>query len=119
MRTLDLFCGCGGLSLGFALAGFELVAAADNWPEALAVYRQNFQHPALLMDLSNVEHSLALLAPLRPQVEIGGPPCQDFSSAGKRDENNGKGALTVAYARLVAGLSPTIFVMENVPTIVG
>lgn len=119
MRTLDLFCGCGGLSLGFELAGFELVAAADNWPEALAVYRQNFQHPALLMDLSDVENALAQLAPLRPEVVIGGPPCQDFSSAGKRDEDNGKGALTVAYARLVAGLSPSIFVMENVPTIVG
>ena len=41
MRVVDLFCGCGGLSLGFVKAGMEIVAAFDNWTDALAVYRNN------------------------------------------------------------------------------
>ena len=45
MRVVDLFCGCGGLSLGFVKAGMEIVAAFDNWTDALAVYRNNFRRP--------------------------------------------------------------------------
>ena len=44
MRVVDLFCGCGGLSLGFQNAGFEIVAAYDKWKAALEVYRKNFSH---------------------------------------------------------------------------
>lgn len=48
---------------------------------------------------------------------IGGPPCQDFSSAGKRDENNGRGDLTVSYAKIISTVRPEWFVMENVERI--
>lgn len=48
---------------------------------------------------------------------IGGPPCQDFSSAGKRDENNGRGDLTVSYAHIISEVKPEWFVMENVERI--
>ncbi len=58
MKVVDLFCGCGGLSLGFQKAGMDVVAAFDNWPDALAVYRNNFSHPAIHADLMNVERIL-------------------------------------------------------------
>lgn len=118
MKAVDLFCGCGGLSLGFLQAGIEVVSAYDNWPDALEVYRHNFRHPATMCDLSDVDAAVARIAPQRPDIIIGGPPCQDFSSAGKRDEDNGRGDLTVSYARIIAAVRPRWFVMENVARIV-
>lgn len=117
MRVVDLFCGCGGLSLGFMKAGMEVVAAVDNWPEALAVYRRNFLHPAIRMDLMDIETAAKTIREYVPDMIIGGPPCQDFSSAGKRNEDNGRGDLTVAYARIIEKVSPQWFVMENVERI--
>lgn len=117
MRVVDLFCGCGGLSLGFEKAGMEVVAGFDNWQDALTVYRNNFSHPAFRVDLMDVEGAVEKIRPFAPDMIIGGPPCQDFSSAGKRDENNGRGDLTVCYARIIAALRPQWFVMENVERI--
>lgn len=114
-RLLDLFAGCGGLSLGFAEAGFEVVAAADNWPEALAVYRRNFRHPAIELDLGDVDLAKAVLSEWTTGIDgiIGGPPCQDFSSAGRRVEAD-RADLTEKFARLVVSFMPRFFVMENV-----
>lgn len=117
MRVVDLFCGCGGLSLGFQKAGFEVVAAYDKWEAALNVYRLNFDHPAEEMDLSNVQASTVVINQLEPDMIIGGPPCQDFSSAGKRDEEGGRGDLTVDYAQIISHVRPKWFVMENVARI--
>ena len=117
MRTADLFCGCGGLSLGFMKAGFDIVSAYDNWDEAIAVYKENFDHPIVKMDLMDVESASSALTSLGVDMIIGGPPCQDFSSAGKRDENNGRGDLTVSFARIVTSVHPQWFVMENVARI--
>lgn len=117
MRCVDLFSGCGGLSLGFMQAGHSIVAAFDNWDEAINVYRANFHHPNVKLDLSNVENATATIAPLQPQMIIGGPPCQDFSSAGDRNENKGRGNLTVNYAQIIANVRPEWFVMENVARI--
>mgnify|MGYP006332872689 CR=1 FL=1 len=91
MKVVDLFCGCGGLSLGFEKAGMDVVAGFDNWQDALDVYRRNFTHPAIRTDLSNVEESVEKICQFKPDMIIGGPPCQDFSSAGKRNEDNGRG----------------------------
>jgi DNA (cytosine-5)-methyltransferase 1 len=52
ITAVDLFSGCGGLSLGFQQAGFDILAAIDNWNIALDVYRENFNHPAIQQDLS-------------------------------------------------------------------
>lgn len=117
MKVVDLFCGCGGLSLGFEKAGMDVVAAFDNWADALSVYRDNFSHPAIRADLSNVDNSVKAILPFAPDMIIGGPPCQDFSSAGKRDEEGGRGNLTVCYARIVSTVRPEWFVMENVERI--
>ena len=61
MRVVDLFCGCGGLSLGFQNAGYEVVAAYDKWEAALDVYRLNFTHAAESLDLSNVQASAIVI----------------------------------------------------------
>ena len=53
MKVVDLFSGCGGLSLGFSQAGMEVVAAYDNWPAAVWVYTMNFDHPVHSIDLSD------------------------------------------------------------------
>lgn len=118
MKAVDLFCGCGGLSLGFQNAGFDIVAAYDKWEAALTVYRDNFTHNATELDLSNVALSSKTIAKLAPDIIIGGPPCQDFSSAGKRDEDGGRGDLTVNYAEIISKVRPRWFLMENVARIV-
>ena len=118
MRTVDLFCGCGGMSLGFGLSGHDILVGIDNWDKAIAVYRNNFRHPVLRQNLADVDASVEAIRPFCPEMIIGGPPCQDFSSAGKRDEDNGRGGLTICYAEIVARVRPEWFVMENVARIV-
>lgn len=118
MDIVDLFCGCGGMSLGFSLAGYNVVAAFDNWDKAIEVYNANFDHDVHCADLKDVDASVASIKPYHPDMIIGGPPCQDFSSAGKRNEDNGRGDLTVCYAEIVSKVQPEWFVMENVARIV-
>jgi len=117
MKCLDLFCGCGGMSLGFQTAGFEIVAAIDNWREAIDVYQANFSHDAIELDLTNEEETLKILKKYAPDMIVGGPPCQDFSSAGKRDITLGRADLTYNYANIVCKYQPSWFVMENVDRI--
>jgi DNA (cytosine-5)-methyltransferase 1 len=116
MKVVDLFSGCGGLSLGFQNVGFEIIAAFDNWQPAVKVYKENFDHPIYDTDLGSQE-GLEFVKNLKPQMIIGGPPCQDFSSAGKRDETLGRADLTLSYAKIVAEAKPEWFVMENVERI--
>lgn len=116
IRVVDLFCGCGGLSLGFEKAGFDIVAAFDNWPEAINVYRANFTHPIFQKDLSKTE-DISDIKAFNPDIIIGGPPCQDFSSAGHRNESLGRANLTLSYADIIRQIRPKFFLMENVPTI--
>jgi DNA (cytosine-5)-methyltransferase 1 len=116
MRTVDLFAGCGGFSLGFQQAGFDIIAAFDNWQPAIDIYRDNFTHPIFNQDLGDPE-AYRSIADFAPKLIIGGPPCQDFSSAGKRNENLGRANLTRAFANIVCLVQPTWFVMENVSLI--
>ena len=116
MRVVDLFAGCGGMSLGFIRAGYEVACAFDNWAAAVEVYRSNFRHPIFETDLSKLE-TFDNIAIYQPDMIIGGPPCQDFSSAGKRDEGLGRADLTITFAEIVTSIKPTWFVMENVERI--
>lgn len=116
LRTIDLFAGCGGLSLGFQNAGFDIFYAFDNWKPAFEVYRDNFNHPISDIDLGN-NKNFDEIKSLNPDIIIGGPPCQDFSSAGKRDETLGRADLTIKFAEIVALSKPEWFVMENVERI--
>ena len=113
MKGVDLFCGCGGLSLGFTHAGGTVVEAYDNWAAAVACYRLNFAHPAVAADITDVPGIAARIAQHQPDIILGGPPCQDFSQAGKRREG-ARANLTECYARVVTTVQPNWFVMENV-----
>ncbi len=114
MPVVDLFCGCGGLSKGFELAGFDIAAAFDSWQSALTCYNANFNHDAHFLDLNDVTGSVAAIRPYAPTIIIGGPPCQEFSNAGRREEGD-LADLTYKYAQIVTTLQPQYFVMENVP----
>jgi DNA (cytosine-5)-methyltransferase 1 len=114
MKTVDLFAGCGGLSLGFQKAGFSINAAYDNWAPAVEVYRDNFAHPVHQMDLENWKAVRGHIEQYSPDVIIGGPPCQDFSIAGDRNEKTGRANLTISFAKIVAKVRPAWVVMENV-----
>lgn len=119
-RVLDLFCGCGGLSLGFEMAGFDVVLAIDNWEDALVTYRQNHHHSKALngdlltLDPRDVEKEYGLHD---ISVIIGGPPCQGFSVAGKRIIDDDRNKLYKSFVRFVEHFKPKAFVMENVPNI--
>ena len=115
-KVVDLFCGCGGLSLGFQNAGYDIVAAYDNWDEAIKIYDKNFNHNVFKRDLNDTEN-VDDIANFHPNIIIGGPPCQDYSSAGHRDESLGRANLTISYAEIVTKIRPQYFLMENVPTI--
>ncbi len=71
MRTIDLFSGCGGLSLGFQNAGFNIQAAFDNWDSALAVYKANFDHPIHKLDLASNEAPKTIYQLNRPLLIDG------------------------------------------------
>jgi DNA (cytosine-5)-methyltransferase 1 len=117
MKCVDLFSGCGGLSLGFENAGIDVVAAVDNWDKSVGVYNDNFQHKCYLHDLKDEEGALKIIRNFKPDMIAGGPPCQDFSSAGKRDETLGRADLTYHFANIVCSYKPVWFVMENVERI--
>lgn len=111
--VVDLFSGGGGMSLGFQNAGFSVIAAFENWDNAIDCYKENFKHPIYKQDLSDEDSSIKAISKLKPDIIIGGPPCQDFSQAGKRIEGD-KADLTIHFANIITSIKPKIFVMENV-----
>lgn len=118
--VIDLFSGCGGLSLGFEMAGFDVRLAIDNWEDALVTYRQNHKGTKTLnadllnLDPKKVEKDFNLHS---VDVIIGGPPCQGFSVAGKRIIDDDRNKLYKSFVRFVSHFKPKAFVMENVPNI--
>lgn len=116
LRVIDLFCGCGGLSLGFQKSGFQIVHAFDNWDKAVHIYNINFKdHEAEQKDIYKLMPEYLIL--FKPDVLVGGPPCQDYSSAGQQDETKGRANLTIRFAELVCAVKTKWFVMENVDRI--
>jgi DNA (cytosine-5)-methyltransferase 1 len=116
MKVVDLFAGCGGLSKGLIEAGFDVVAAFDNWPTAVECYKANYSHPIFQKDLSDIDSAVSMIRRYEPDMIVGGPPCQDFSHAGKRQEGE-RANLTAAYANIVSEVRPKWFLMENVDRI--
>jgi len=106
--VVDLFSGCGGLSLGFEKAGFDIMASYDSWKPAIETYGRNFHHTAHLSEL-NVHSEFP-----RSLVIAGGPPCQGFSSAGRRQADDERNTLVRVFAKLIARHKPMAFVFENV-----
>lgn len=113
LKAVDLFAGCGGLSLGFQNAGISIESAFEFWDVAANCYEKNFSHPVHRVDLSDTDTAVMLIEKYAPDIIIGGPPCQDFSFAGKRIEAD-RASLTGSFAEIVCSIKPRYFVMENV-----
>jgi DNA (cytosine-5)-methyltransferase 1 len=112
--VIDLFCGIGGMTLGFVEAGFRPVFAIDHNRFAVDTYKANFGDHAICGDIRKIEHFP------RADVVIGGPPCQGFSRLGKQthgrptEESFEGNSLWRDYFRCVYQANPYIFVIENV-----
>ena len=116
--VIDLFCGCGGLSLGFIQAGFDVKLGIDAWGDAIKTFSATH---------SNAQGIVADLFTVLPQeianqtgiknidVIIGGPPCQGFSIAGKRMIDDERNQLYKSFVEFVKFYQPKVFLMENVP----
>lgn len=119
-NILDLFCGCGGMSLGFERAGYDVLLGIDVWKDALTTYAYNHKKSmTLCADLSSLEPEEVddKIGRKKIDVIIGGPPCQGFSVAGKRIIDDERNNLYKAFVRMVAYFKPKAFVLENVPNI--
>lgn len=117
--AVDLFCGVGGMSLGFEQAGFNVAAAFDAEQWNVHSYNKNFPgSTAHVADLSKVSgkeiRRIAGISNRSIDVLFGGPPCQGFSVGGKRDLTDKRNSLVYEFARLTRQLRPRYFVMENV-----
>jgi site-specific DNA-cytosine methylase len=116
---ISLFAGCGGSSLGYKWAGGHGLAAVEFNANAAETYRLNFPETLMIeRDIATVTaRELMELTDLRVgelDVLDGSPPCQGFSTAGKRQLDDPRNTLFREYVRLVEGLQPKVFVMENV-----
>lgn len=117
--VVSTFAGCGGSSLGYRLAGGTMLLAVEWDNGAADIYRRN--HPATNLfhgDIAKLSVEQALdMTGLRPgELDIfdGSPPCQGFSTSGKRQFEDQRNQLFREYVRLLRGFQPTAFVMENV-----
>lgn len=116
--VVDLFCGCGGFSLGAELTGFRSLAAIDIDPILQSAYRRNFPGSrAIQASVADIDASgwRYLLGKARPDGLIGGPPCQGFSPMGRHRKNDPRNTLLGHFYRHVEILRPKFFIMENVP----
>lgn len=117
--VLDLFCGCGGLSKGFEMAGYKILLGVDFNEPALKTYARNHDgSKTLCADLSDVETFNkidSLIEGKSIDVIIGGPPCQGFSLTGPRNFEDDRNKLYLAMVETVRRYMPRAFMIENVP----
>lgn len=118
-KVISTFSGCGGSSLGYKLAGFEVLASVERDPHAVEIYKANFPTTKVISeDIKTIsaEYLLELTNLNVGELDIldGSPPCQGFSTSGKRQISDERNDLFLEYARLLFGLKPKMFIMENV-----
>lgn len=122
--VIDLFAGAGGLSYGLAMAGLFTAAALEIHPHAALTYQRNHSAPVLVKDArvtsANELEALARATSSRFRRSgtidclVGGPPCQGFSFAGSKDQEDKRNTLPLEFVRLVRQLRPAMFIFENV-----
>jgi DNA (cytosine-5)-methyltransferase 1 len=120
LTVIDIFCGAGGFSEGFRQAGFKVLAGVDSDPQAISTYSLNFkQSEAICWDLFKPLSECDQAKPIlnsTVDVIVGGPPCQGFSIAGKRNHEDPRNRLFEAYFDIIKKAKPRAVVVENVPT---
>jgi DNA (cytosine-5)-methyltransferase 1 len=117
--VISTFAGCGGSSLGYSMAGFKELLAVEWDDNAVATFKLNFPEiPVYHGDIAKLSVDEVLkrtgLKPGELDILDGSPPCQGFSTAGKRCMDDDRNQLFREYVRLLRGLQPKVFVMENV-----
>jgi len=122
IKVIDLYSGVGGLSLGAVKSGFNLIGAVENDQKILNSHKKNFPNTIHLgQDVSTLKKSsLAAAVNLRTDELagiIGGPPCQGFSTIGRRNLKDKRNLLFLDFFRLVSELQPAFYLAENVPGI--
>lgn len=118
-KAISLFCGAGGCSLGFKNAGYDILYANDNDPEAINSYKSNFPNTTVeKKGIQEIDFSKKLrqlgLSKGELDIIIGGPPCQGFSTAGSRFWDDPRNYLLREYVRSLSEIKPKWFLMENV-----
>ena len=118
MKFVDLFCGCGGMSKGLKDAGLKIVASLDIWDKAIDSYTQNFDHLSICEDICKLSPDIFdnkyKIGKDNIDLIVGGPPCQGFSIAGKRDIKDPRNSLFMEYVKYLNYFNPKAFIMENV-----
>lgn len=117
LKIVDLFCGCGGFSLGAELAGFQSIAAVDIEPTLQSAYRRNFPTAVTIeASVKDIDRGdwRRILGAAKPDGVIGGPPCQGFSWIGKKQSDDPRNSLIYEFVRQINLLKPKFFIMENV-----
>lgn len=115
--VLDLFCGCGGISKGFELAGFSIIGGIDFNKDATQTFSLNFpQAKVKCIDISTISNDDITSLYSNVDVIVGGPPCQGFSSANRwqKELYDPRNKLFFEYLRFVEVLRPKVILIENV-----
>lgn len=121
INAIDLFCGAGGLSLGFQNAGVNILLGIDNDAKALEVFEKNHNNAKTICgDITQIHYDDVIKKIGDKQIDliIGGPPCQGMSLSGPRKFDDPRNKLYLSYIRLVEEIKPKAFVIENVPGLV-
>jgi DNA-cytosine methyltransferase len=117
-NVLDLFCGSGGLSKGFEWAGYNIIAANDNFSAACETYRKNHKKTIMIEgDITKKEIKDELYKSIKGKnidIVVGGPPCQGFSYAGKRLVDDPRNFLFKEFVEVVKKIKPKVVIVENV-----
>ncbi|MEK7544091.1 MAG: DNA (cytosine-5-)-methyltransferase [Patescibacteria group bacterium] len=117
-NVIDLFCGAGGLSKGFEWAGYNIIAANDNYKFACQTFRANHPDTTLIEgDITKKEVKDELFKAIQGKkidIIIGGPPCQGFSHAGKRLVDDPRNFLFKEFVEIVKTIKPKVILLENV-----
>ncbi|MBP7786071.1 DNA cytosine methyltransferase [Patescibacteria group bacterium] len=116
--VIDLFCGCGGLSYGFSMAGYKILLGLDNDKAAIQTFQKNHSgSTGINCDILNLkgEDILEMMGKKKVDLVIGGPPCQGVSLSGPRKIDDPRNKLFFSFVNITAEIMPKSFVMENVP----
>lgn len=112
--VVSLFAGCGGLDVGFKELDYDLVYACDNDPAAVAVYKKNIDERAYVRDVTSDEFHAEMKSLGKCDVILGGFPCQGFSKAGPKKQDDIRNLLYLEMHSAVNRLRPKLFLAENV-----